>query len=226
MSVAEKPTKGPTKVRFDLLEIGRMIKPGSRVLDIGCGDGALLDHLVNELGIDARGLEISRFGVNASVARGLSVIQGDANTDLVNYPTGAFDYVILSQTLQAMVDTKECLRQLLRIGNRAVVSFPNFGYWRVRLKLMVSGRMPYTRTLKHPWYNTPNIHLCTIADFVTLCDELGITIEKSLMVSREHEKVRIPLSAAHANLFGDQGIFLLRFDGPRDTEQAPLYACD
>ncbi len=226
MAPADTAFKSDHKMRFDLLEIGRMIEPGSRVLDIGCGDGALLDHLVNERGIDARGLEISRIGVNASVARGLSVIQGDANTDLVNYPTGAFDYVILSQTLQAMVDTKECLKQLLRIGNRAIVSFPNFGYWRVRLKLMVGGRMPYTRTLKHPWYNTPNIHLCTIADFVLLCEELGITIEQTLVFNRVGQKTRIPLSGSLANLFGDQGLFLLRFDGQRDTDQSPLYAGD
>ena len=120
-------------VRVDLLEIGKMIEPGSRVLDIGCGDGDLLYHLVHDRGADARGMEISREGVNACVARGLSVVQGDADTDLVDYPTGAFDYVILSQTLQAMRDTRACLEQMLRIGQHVIVSFPNFGWpWRTR----------------------------------------------------------------------------------------------
>jgi methionine biosynthesis protein MetW len=199
-------------IRVDLLEISRMVEPGSRVLDIGCGDGELLDILVNERGADARGLELFREGVNASVARGLSVVQGNADTDLVDYPSDGFDYVILSQTLQAMRDTRECLRQMLRIGKRSVVSFPNFGHWRVRLKLLFGGRMPDTDTLDLPWYNTPNIHLCTIRDFVTLCDELGITIEQGYTFNAKGKLSSIAKPLWYTNLFGDQGLFVLSYD--------------
>ncbi|MDX1581404.1 MAG: methionine biosynthesis protein MetW, partial [Alphaproteobacteria bacterium] len=179
-------------IRVDLLEIGRMIEPGSRVLDIGCGDGDLLYHLVHDRQADARGIEISREGVNACVARGLSVIQGDADNDLGDYPTGAFDYVVLSQTLQAMHDTRETLNQMLRIGRRAVVSFPNFGFWKVRLKLLLGGRMPNTPTLNNPWYNTPNIHMCTVRDFVELCEDLNITIERMISIDRFGKIVDTP----------------------------------
>ena len=210
-------------IRVDLLEIGKMIEPGSRVLDIGCGDGDLLYHLVHDRGVDARGMEISREGVNASVARGLSVVQGNADIDLVDYPTGAFDYAILSQTLQTLRDTRACLEQMLRIGQRAIVSFPNFGYWRVRLKLLFGGRMPDTATLDHPWYNTPNIHLCTIRDFLSLCDELDIKVDRALAITRAGKPSRLPLVGRFGNLFGDQGLFLVSFDGARDDKGAPIY---
>lgn len=210
-------------VRVDLLEIGKMIEPGSRVLDIGCGDGDLLYHLVHDRGVDARGMEISREGVNACVARGLSVVQGDADTDLVDYPTGAFDYVILSQTLQAMRDTRACLEQMLRIGERAIVSFPNFGFWKVRLKLLFGGRMPDTATLDHPWYNTPNIHLCTIRDFLDLCAALNITVERALAVTHAGAPSASPMAGRMANMFADQGLFLLTYDGPRDEDGTPVY---
>ncbi len=199
-------------IRVDLLEISKMVEPGSRVLDIGCGDGELLDILVNERGADARGLELSREGVSASVARGLSVVQGNADTDLVDYPSDGFDYVILSQTLQAMRDTRECLRQMLRIGKRTIVSFPNFGHWRVRLKLLLGGRMPETETLDLPWYNTPNIHLCTIRDFVNLCEDLGITIEQSYTFTHYGKLSSRSMPLWYTNLFGDQGLFVLSYD--------------
>lgn len=210
-------------IRVDLIEIGAMVEPGSRVLDVGCGDGMLLEHLTRDRGADARGIEISREGVNAGVARGLSVVQGDADTDLVDYPTNGFDYVILSQTLQTIHDTKDCLEQMLRIGKRAIVSFPNFGSWKIRLQLLFGGRMPNTKTLDYPWYNTPNIHLCTIRDFVDLCEELGITIERFHAIDRYGKPLSIRLPLRLANFFGDQGLFLLRFDGPRDKNDAPLY---
>lgn len=223
MSRIEADAARARDVRVDLLRIGAMVEPGSRVLDVGCGDGMLLEHLTRDRGVDARGIEISREGVNASVARGLSVVQGDADTDLRDYPTGGFDYVILSQTLQAIGDTRECLQQMLRIGKRAIVSFPNFGHWRVRFQLMFGGKMPTTRTLEFPWYNTPNIHLCTIHDFVLLCEELGISIEQFWAIDQRGKPLRIQLPLRLANIFGDQGLFLLSFDGEREANGAPIY---
>lgn len=205
------PSTAVDALRADLARIADLVAPGSRVLDIGCGDGALLAFLERERGADARGVEISQTGVNACVARGLSVIQGDADTDLADYPSGAFDYVILSQTLQATRRPREVLRQLLRIGRRAIVSFPNFGHWRVRLQLLVKGRMPETGMLNTPWYRTPNIHLCTIRDFMVLCDTLGITIEGRHALGANGRPLSVlQWSPAGANLFGDQGLFLLK----------------
>lgn len=145
-------------LRPDLQLISDMVTPGTRVLDVGCGEGELLEHLAQEKNADARGVELSQKGVNSCVARGLSVVQGDADTDLVNYPDGAFDLAILSKTLQATRQPDQVLRQLLRIADKAIVSIPNFGHWRVRLSLMATGRMPMTSTLDVPWYQTPNIH--------------------------------------------------------------------
>ncbi|MBI1181465.1 MAG: methionine biosynthesis protein MetW [Alphaproteobacteria bacterium] len=211
-------------IRVDLLEIGKMVESGSRVLDIGCGDGDLLYHLVHDRRADARGMEISREGVNACVARGLSVVQGDADRDLADYPTGAFDYAILSQTLQAMRDTRAGLEQMLRIGRRAIVSFPNFGFWRVRLQLLFAGRMPDTATLQNPWYNTPNIHLCTIRDFISLCTELGVTIERFIAIDAGGKPSPIAHSPRLANLLAEQALFLLSYDGKRDPAGAPVYS--
>ena len=142
------------------------IAAGSRVLDVGCGDGELLELLQRDKDVDGRGVEISQRGVNECVSRGLSVIQGDADSDLVFYPDKGFDFVILSQTLQATRNPRAVLEDLLRIGNRAIVSFPNFGHWSVRLSLLLRGRMPVTKDLPYSWYDTPNIHFCTIRDFV------------------------------------------------------------
>ena len=197
-------------LRPDLKLIADMIAPGSRVLDIGCGDGALLAYLARNKDVDGRGIEISQDGVNACVAHGLSVIQGDADTDLTNYPDHAFDYVVLGQTLQATHQPREVLEDLVRIGRHAVVSFMNFGHWRARLSLLVHGRVPVKTGSSFRWYDSPDIHLCTILDFVGLCDTLGLTIEKGLSLSRERN-VRTIRSADHlANLRGDQAIFLLR----------------
>ena len=164
-------------IRVDLQLIADMIEQHSRVLDIGCGDGTLLDYLVHFRHVDGRGIELSTEGVNASISAGLSVIQGDADTDLKDYPDDVFDYVVLSQTLQAMVQPKVVLTHLLRISKRAIVSFPNFAHWRARLSLGILGRMPVSRTLPYKWFDTPNIHLCTIHDFVALCQDLDIEIE-------------------------------------------------
>lgn len=197
-------------LRRDLQLIADMIEPESRVLDIGCGDGALLDYLAREKNVDGRGIEISQEGVNACVSHGLSVIQGDADTDLANYPANAFDYVVLGQTLQATHQPRLVLEDLVRIGRHAVVSFNNFGHWRTRLSLLVRGRAPVRSGSVYGWYDSPDIHLCTILDFVWLSNALGLTIEKGLSVGRDG-KARVIRSAGHMeNLLGEQAIFLLR----------------
>jgi methionine biosynthesis protein MetW len=199
----------PTETsRVDLLLIAEMIKPGSRVLDIGCGDGELLRILSDKHGVDGRGIELSQAGVNQCVAQGLAVIQGDADTDLAYYPDLAFDYAILSQTIQATYSPRQVLEQLLRIGKHAVVSFPNFGHWRVRTQLMFGGHMPRTDNLPETWYDTPNIHFCTIKDFLALCDEMGVKVERAIALNAYGTKlVSMPLFAQ--NLFGEQAVFLL-----------------
>ncbi|KAI93388.1 methionine biosynthesis protein, partial [Rhodomicrobium udaipurense JA643] len=156
--------------RIDLLLIAGMVEDGARVLDVGCGTGQLLKLLEEKKNVDGRGIELSQSGVNFCVAKGLSVIQGDADHDLVNYPDLAFDYAILSQTLQATTRPKEVLQELLRIARHVIVSFPNFGHWRIRTQILFNGRMPVTWNLPEAWYETPNIHFCTIADFRELCD--------------------------------------------------------
>jgi methionine biosynthesis protein MetW len=164
-------------VREDFEEILRLVKPGSRVLDVGCGEGALLDRLARENNVDGRGIEISSEGVSACLARGLAVVQGDADRDLDYFPAQAFDYAILSQTLQAVQRPRHVLGELMRIADKAVVSLPNFGHWRVRLDLLLHGRMPVTGSLPEPWWETLNIHLCTVRDFTTLCRDMGLQIE-------------------------------------------------
>ncbi len=200
-------------LRVDLRMIADMVEPGSRVLDVGCGEGALLDWLGKEKNVDGRGIELSMAGVSAAVSHGLSVIQGDADTDLKDYPSGAFDYVILSQTLQATYEPRTVLSHMLRIGRRAIVSFPNFGHWRVRLHLLLNGTMPVTDTLAYDWYDTPNIHFCTVRDFVDLCRELGITVERSIALDRDGKAMLLPGWAGAANLFADQGLFMLSRKG-------------
>ncbi len=197
-------------IRVDLQLIADMIESHSRVLDVGCGDGTLLDYLVHFRDVDGRGIELSTEGVNASISAGLSVIQGDADTDLKDYPDDVFDYVVLSQTLQAMVQPKAVLSHLLRIARRAIVSFPNFAHWRARLSLGILGRMPVSKTLPYQWYETPNIHLCTIRDFVALCRELDIVIEARKILDTRGRVRNVSATLFSANLFGEQAVFLLR----------------
>jgi methionine biosynthesis protein MetW len=199
---------GAADGRIDLDLIAAMITPGSRVLDIGCGDGDLLALLETKRNVDGRGVELSQEGVNASVARGLAVVQGDADRDLANYPDGAFDYVILSQTIQATRNPKEVLRAMKRIGRRVIVSFPNFGHWRVRMKLLLTGRMPETRSLGYSWYDTPNIHLCTLLDFAALCDDLDLDIEDAVILTGDRSW-RISNPGILSNLFASEAVFLL-----------------
>jgi methionine biosynthesis protein MetW len=211
MNLAVPETAPPAleRLRRDLRVIADMIEPGARVLDIGCGDGALLAYLAAEKRVDARGVELSQSGVHACVTQGLSVVQGDADSDLDAYPAGAFDVVVLSQTLQATRQPRRVLETLARIGKRAIVSFPNFGYWRVRLGLAFSGRMPVTPLLDHQWYDSPNIHLCTISDFVALCGEMGIRIEKSITLDRDGHPFALDPRGWLANLLAEQGVFVL-----------------
>jgi methionine biosynthesis protein MetW len=194
--------------RGDHLLVAEMVERGSKVLDVGCGDGDLL-QLLESRGIDGRGIELSREGVNRCVAKGLAVVQGDADTDLVNYPDDAFDYVILSQTLQATRQPRVVLENLLRIGRRAIVSFPNFGFWRMRLQLLVGGHMPRTENLPATWYDTPNIHFCTIKDFVQLCDEINVKMERAVALDLYGRPLRVNLPWWFWNMFGEQGVFLL-----------------
>ena len=200
------PTDG---IRVDLRLIGTLIEPGARVLDVGCGDGSLLRYLVEKKGVDGRGLEISPAGVRKCLRQGLSVVQGDADTDLKNYPTGAFDYIVLSETLQTTHNPIVVLRELVRIGHFAIVSFPNFGYWHCRWQLLVHGRMPVTKNLPLPWYATPNIHFSTISDFAETCREERIEIVRSYAVNQRGTLGRFFGARVFANLFGAQGVFLL-----------------
>ncbi|MBB3896585.1 methionine biosynthesis protein MetW [Roseococcus suduntuyensis] len=197
-------------MRLDLRLIAEMIPERARVLDIGCGDGALMAHLVTEKAVDARGMEIDMKEATEAVANGLAVIHGDADTDLAFYPDDAFDYVVLSRTLQAVERPREVLSQMLRIGRHAIVSFPNFGHWEVRLKLLLGGRMPDTETWSRPWYETPNIHPCTIVDFVALAEMDGHVIERWLAVDERGLKAPWRRSVRLANMFGQQALFLLR----------------
>ena len=195
--------------RRDLEIIADMIDEGSRVLDVGCGNGALLDYLGRNKGVDGRGIELSQAGVNACVAHGLSVIQGDADTDLEHYPDDAFDFVVLTRTLQATRNPRDVVSHLVRIGRHAIVSFTNFGHWRVRIEMMFGGRMPVVGEDGASWYDTPNIHLCTIGDFSTLCDDLGLRVQRALSLSHSGSARELKSAGAAANIRGEEAIFVL-----------------
>lgn len=192
-------------LRPDLAVIAAHVERGARILDIGCGDGALMAALRDQRGCDARGLEIDTDNVAAAIARGLSVVQGDADVDLSGYPDQSFDYAILSQTLQTTRQPDRVLDELLRIGTRAFVSFPNFAHWKMRLSILWHGRMPVTRTLPASWYDTPNIHHLSVNDFRAFLSERGIAVEGAWYLSHGH-----PIGPAAANWMAEHAVFLLR----------------
>src|SRR6187397_2454954 len=195
--------------RVDLVLVTEMVERGAKVLDVGCGDGELLRLLSETRDVDGRGIELSREGVNECVAKGLAVIQGDADTDLSNYPDDAFDYVILSQTLQATRQPRVVLEHMLRIGRYAIVSFPNFGHWKIRLQLLLGGHMPQTENLPYAWWDSPNIHFCTIKDFRQLCEVTGVKMEKSVALNPWGAPLRLNMPWWFWNLFGEQAVFFL-----------------
>jgi methionine biosynthesis protein MetW len=209
MTVAEQHAVTAQPERIDLKVIAGFVTPGARVLDVGCGDGALLQRLEELKQADGRGIELSQKGVNEAVARGLSVVQGDADHDLATYPDRAFDFVILSQTLQATHNPRLVLEELLRIGQKVVVSFPNFGNWRIRRQFILRGRMPITEDLPYSWYDTPNIHFCTVRDFVHLIDEVNARIEKAVALYGNGRVLNRTVRVGLWNFLADQAIFLL-----------------
>lgn len=201
---------GQDGLRADQKVVADLIPNNSRVLDVGSGDGALLRYLVRHKAADARGLEISQPLVSASVTHGLSVIQGNAEEDLGFYPDQAFDYVVLSKTIQAMHRPKDILQDILRIGKYAIVSLPNFGHWKVRWQLVFGGRMPVSEFLSYQWYDTPNIHFCTIRDFTVMMDDMGVIIDQAIRLDSNGVPHTMQPNSWMANLFGEQAVFLLR----------------
>jgi methionine biosynthesis protein MetW len=199
----------PNGLRQDLHLIADLIEPHTRVLDVGCADGALLAYLARTKHVDARGIELSQEGVHDCVSQGLAVVQGDGDTDLAIYPDGSFDYVILSQTIQAMRQPRLVLENMLRIGRFGIVSFTNYAHWRARWHLLRRGRMPMARCLAEPWYRTANIHPCTLEDFEHLCAELGLRIEQRSCLAGDGAPSRLASTRWLDNLLSEQALFVL-----------------
>ena len=189
--------------------IADLLPNNTRVLDVGCGDGALMDFLVKEKNIEVRGLELNQNNVQECIYKGLPVIQGNAETELYQFPKQSFDYVVLSQTLQAFYQPDKVLRELLRIGKSVVVSIPNFGYWKVRTSLLLFGKMPVTKTLPNTWFNTPNLHMCTIKDLFNYCEDQNITIKKVIGVNENKISLIKKNNLEIKNLFSKLGVFLI-----------------
>tara|TARA_B110001452_G_scaffold149535_1_gene124453 strand:+ start:594 stop:1187 length:594 start_codon:yes stop_codon:yes gene_type:complete len=189
--------------------IADLLPNNSRVLDVGCGDGTLMKLLNSEKNIDVRGLELDEKNIEICISKGLSVIEGDAETELGQFPDKSFDYVILSQTLQAFYNPVNVLDHLLRIGKSSIVSIPNFGYWKVRASLLFFGRMPVTNSLPYKWYNTPNLHMCTIKDFYELCGEKNINMEKIVGINNDKTSLINNNNIRLKNIFSEVGIFLI-----------------
>lgn len=197
-------------LRKDLNLIANLIEDDSKIIDIGCGDGELLDFLSKNKNAKIQGLEIDQKKVNKCVAKGLSVIQGDADKDLSLYPEKSFEYVILSQTIQATLEPKKILSELTRIGEKVIVSIPNFGFWKVRLDLLFKGKMPITRKLNSTWFDTDNIHLCTIFDFLELCDQLNLKVKQTVTITSKKQKKFSGKPSIKENIFAEEAIFLIQ----------------
>ena len=189
--------------------IADLLPDNTRVLDVGCGDGALMNLLVKEKNIEVRGLELNQNNVQECIYKGLPVIQGNAETELYQFPKQSFDYVVLSQTLQAFYQPDKVLRELLRIGKSVIVSIPNFGYWKVRTSLLFFGKMPVTKTLPNTWFNTPNLHMCTIKDLFNYCEDQNITIKKVIGVNENKISLIKKNNLEMKNLFSKLGVFLI-----------------
>ena len=189
--------------------ISDLIKKNTRVLDVGCGDGILMEYLKDNKEIDIRGIEISKDNVQKCLSKGLTVIEGDAEKDLLQFPNGSFDFVILSQTLQAFLKPEIVIKELLRVGKKAIVTIPNFGFWKVRLHLLIKGTMPITKNLPDEWYNTPNLHTCTIKDFYNFCENRKIKLGKSSALHNEKISSINKLNLNIKNLSAELGIFLI-----------------
>lgn len=197
-------------LRKDLNLIANLIEDDAKIIDIGCGDGELLDFLSKNKNAKIQGLEIDQKKVNKCVAKGLSVIQGDADKDLSLYPEKSFEYVILSQTIQATLEPKKILSELTRIGEKVIVSIPNFGFWKVRLDLLFKGKMPITRKLNSTWFDTDNIHLCTILDFLELCDQLNLKVKQTVTITSKKQKKFSGKPSIKENIFAEEAIFLIQ----------------
>ncbi len=195
--------------RSDYEVIAAMVRDNASVLDVGCGDGELLQLLQKENHVKGRGMELSQDGVNACVAKGLSVVQGDADRDLADYPDNSFDYVVLSKTIQAVRHPRAVLKELVRIAERAIVSLPNFGHWRMRAELLTTGRMPNTPALPTRWCETENLHLCTVRDFADLARELNLDIERAVPIANGQPGAPFARSIWRANWFAEEAVFLL-----------------
>ena len=189
--------------------ISELIENKSRALDVGCGDGELIKYLFENKTKDVRGLEISKESVQNCLSKGLTVIEGNAENDLIQFPNHSFDYVILSQTLQAFLNPEKVIKELLRVGKKAIVTIPNFGHWKIRLKLLTNGTMPLTENLPYEWHNTPNLHMCTIKDFFIFCEKRDIKIFRSLALNQEKISEINVKNLKYKNLMSDLGIFLI-----------------
>ena len=199
--------KGCMKKEFKI--ISKLIEKNSRILDVGCGDGELMSFVFNNISQDVRGIEISKTNVQKCISKGLTVIEGDAESDLSQFPDSSFDFVVLSQTLQAFLNPEKVLDELLRVGKKAIVTIPNFGHWKVRINLLLKGTMPITKSLPHEWHNTPNLHMCTIKDFFNFCDSKKIKFIKSLALNQEKVLNISKSNLGTRNFFSDLGIFLI-----------------
>ena len=189
--------------------IANLLEENTRILDVGCDDGTLMEFLKKNKNIDIRGIEISKEKVQTCISKGLTVIEGDAEFDLKQFPDKSFDYVVLGQTLQAFINPEIVIKELLRVGNKAIVTIPNFGHWKVRLNLLIQGTMPVTKTLPNEWYNTPNIHMCTIKDFFKFSETMNFKIFKSLALTNRNVSTINSSNLSYKNLFSELGIFLI-----------------